>query len=151
MQRIWIVLLWLVLVACSSKKRPESETKVVHIFSVDEQQAMTVFKRDNIRIIAQGEVYDVPEMNYVTVDTESLDKTADALYYCWDKEGWEAILPGVRIIDMKLDTSKFNFSTQLPLDDRGIPTALKFSGSNCNVFDFSQMKLMRSVGKSVLK
>jgi len=49
--------------------------------------------------------------------------------------------PYSEILESKLDTSRFSFSTALPTDDRGIPTEQKFRKERCAVFSFYSMKL----------
>jgi hypothetical protein len=59
------------------------------------------------------------------------------------------VVPESKIVESKLDTLKYSITTTLPVDERGIPTAIKFRGDGCAVFDFHRMELLPDRGAIV--
>lgn len=138
----WGIVSLVVLLMVSVGFSFQNTTTVVHIKSDDEQQAITIFERGNIRIICNGLLQNIPEADYVMIDFGEIDSTSDALYFCWKENGWNATIPKVEIIESKLNSKDHIFGSELPKDDRGIPTSISFSKENCNIYDFSLKKLM---------
>ena len=53
------------------------------------------------------------------------------------------------ILENKLDTTKYFFDNKLPVDEKGIPTEIKFRQKDCAVFDYYLMKLSPDKGAIV--
>lgn len=142
-----IIIFLMFLIGC------ESSGQVIHLYSENDEQVVTIFRRDNIILIANGKQDDVPNDQYVTLDTRDIDPIARALYICWlnNEYAWQIIIPGSTVIEMNIDTSMYRFSTRLPTDSKNIPTAINFSGEGCNIFDFDLNRLMSETGRAEFK
>ena len=66
-----------------------------------------------------------------------------------ENQGWDIVVDKSIIIENKLDTVKYLFDTKLPVDERGIPTEIKFRQQNCAIFDYYLMKLSPDKGAIV--
>lgn len=116
-------------------------TETIYFYPPDRSQCITVITenwtrlRDLIdgrpnrsiraRYIIAGKHHTVPENNFVKLDIDSGDRYRAAFYVCWKSEHyeWEAVVESGKVVESRLDTTRFNFSTALPRDDRGFPTA----------------------------
>lgn len=123
---------------------------IIYIYSLDKSQKVTVINENGVRYIIDGKHNEVPKLNYIKLDVRKIDPLGDALQICWkNKYEWEAVVHGSIVLEAKIDTSKFNFSNTLPLDERGIPTQKKYVQDGCAVFDFHTMKLIPDKGAIV--
>jgi hypothetical protein len=113
------------MVGCSSKE-------VIHVFSPNGEQKLTVIRNGSSQYVINGKVNYVPDTNYVKMNISKRD-LATGLYICWDKASdynWDVVTRG-EIIENKLDYTKYSFSNTLPTDSFGIPTQKKFINDNC--------------------
>lgn len=119
----------------------------IFVYSMDKSQCITVFNYDGIRYVVDGEYAQIPDTNYVKLDISHIDPLGDGLHICWKGgSGWDAVVHNSRIIEMKLDTVRCSFGTELPTDSLGIPNEMKFREDNCAIFDFYRMKLSPNKG-----
>jgi hypothetical protein len=125
--------------------------KVIYFYSLDKSQCITVINENNIRFIIDGKHKKVPKDNFIKLDTQFIDYLGDCFHVCWKNEQyeWDVVVDKSKIIESKLDTSRFHFSTSLPTDARGIPTELKFRQEGCAVFSFYSMELSPNKGAIV--
>lgn len=142
-------------------------TETIHFYPPDKSQCITVITenwthiRDTIdgkhdrraRYIIAGKHLEVPEENFVKLDIDSGDRYRAGFYICWKSEQyeWEAVVHNAVVIESTLDTTRFNFSTSLPKDDRGIPTAIKFAKEGCAVFDFGSKRFSPDRGRAIVE
>lgn len=125
--------------------------RIIYFYPSDKSQCITLIDENDIRYIIDGKHRKLPEENYIQLDTHKIDPLADAFHVCWKNEQyeWDVVVHNSRIIESKLDTSRFNFSTALQTDDRGIPNELKFRKEGCAVFSFYLMSLSPDKGAIV--
>jgi hypothetical protein len=117
----------------------------LHFQSIDNNQSITIITKGDIQYLIVGKHYKVPDSNYVKLDISKID-LAGGLYLCWNpnnRYNWDAVIYKARILECKLDTTKYRFNTLLPLDTRNIPSALKFEDSNCIQYDLTSGQAMR--------
>jgi len=124
--------------------------KTIHIYTPDKTECVTIFNSDETRYIANGKHDRVPDTNFIKLDIRDIDPLGDALHICWNgRYKWDIVVHNSKVIESKLDTSRFNFNTTLPLDDRGILTEKEFRKKGCAVFDFYRMRLSPNKGAVV--
>ena len=99
----------------------------------DRTQSITVITEGDTRFIIDGEHNSLPEENFVKLDISKIDPVGDEIGVCWNKEKyeWEVVNHGARIIENKLDSTRFNFKTSWEIDERGIPNAAKYHQEMC--------------------
>lgn len=121
---------------------------IIHIYSLDKEKVISVIDVDNYRFIINGKYNRIPNKNFVKLSMENVDPLGDQIQICWKSDGckWEAVVHNSIIIESKLDTSQFKFSTTLPKDNRGIPNQKKFTNDGCAIFDFYRLKLIPNRG-----
>lgn len=119
------------------------QKQVIHLFSKDKAQCITVIDTGGFRYIVDGEQNRVPVKNFVKLDVGNVDPLGDAIHVCWenDKYEWDVAVDKSKIIESRLDSVRFRVNTSLPQDDRGIPTEIKFRANGCMVFSYYLMKL----------
>lgn len=137
-------------------------TETIYFYPPDKSQCITVItenwtrlrgKPDRFRYIIAGKHDKVPEKNFVKLDIDSGDRYRSAFYVCWKTEQyeWEVVVKPGKVIESTLDTTRFNFSTVLPTDDRGFPTAIKFTKEWCEVFDFELKRNISDRGGTIVE
>lgn len=129
------------LFGCSSKNR-------IYVYSPNKKQCITIITENKIRYIIEGKHRKVPDTNYVKVDLSQVDKIADGIAGCWENNGykWFVINDQTKILENKLDTTKYNFSTDFPKNEQGIPTLENFIGDGCYNFDFEVLSIVPKNG-----
>ncbi len=111
---------------------------------------LTIINKDTIRYEIPGKTFEIPKTNYAKLNVGQIDELVDGIWICWLKGNkWDIVVHGSEILENKLDTTKYFFSTQLPEDDRGIPHETKFRQDNCAIFDFYSMNLSPNKGAIV--
>ena len=135
-----ILLMCLIFISCKGD--------YTYIYSPDKSSCVTIVNKGNIRYIIAGKENSIPNKNYVKLDISEIDKLGDGISGCWNSNGykWDIINNKSIILENQLDTTKFKFSNKLPLNNRGIPTEIKFKGDNCFVFDFLRKELLPDKG-----
>lgn len=125
MRVLFFIKILFIISACKSEK-------ITHVYSPDNDQCLTVITKGNIQYLIDGEHSKVPEKNFIKLDISEID-LAGGLYICWEDSvyQWQAIINEARIVKLNLDSTRFSFKTELPKDQKGIPTAEKFSEPNC--------------------
>lgn len=137
-------------------------TETIYFYPPDKSQCITVItenwtrlrgKPDRFRYIIAGKHDKVPEKNFVKLDIDSGDRYRAGFYVCWKTEQyeWEVVVEPGKVIESTLDKTRFNFSTELPTDDRGFPTALKFTKEWCEVFDFELKRFSPDRGGAIVE
>ena len=138
---IGILLLSVALISCNKKE-------VLHFYSLDETQCITVITEDTVRYVIDGNYKTLPDTNFVKLDISKITELGDGVHMCW-KNGqyeWDVVIDKSKIIENKLDTSRFNFNTKLPVDERNIPTEKKFRGEKCAIYNYYLKKLSPDKG-----
>lgn len=128
-----------------------TKNEILHIYSIDKSQCITIINTNNVRYIINGNYQTLPDYDYIKLDIQQVDSFGDALHICWknEKYDWYIIVNESKVIETKLDTTRFQFSNELPKDDRGIPTELKFVNHGCAIFSFYFMELTPDKGAIV--
>ncbi len=139
--RIQIILMLLSFVGCQSRD-------VVYLTSKDKSSTITILIKGNMRYIINGKKAKVPKVNFVKLNIENINPLGDALQVCWDEDGyfWKLINNNAVILENRLETGKFFFDTELPKDQRGIPTQKDYVKNNCIVYDFHRKELLFDAG-----
>lgn len=143
--KLFIIIIATILVSgCGNKS-------VIYFYSLDKSQCITVISEYNQRYVIDGKHNHVPDTNFVKLHIKPINSMWNGFYVCWksEKYKWDVIVPYSEILESKLDTALFNFNTKLPKDERGIPTEIKFSGSNCAIYDFELKRLTPDKGAIV--
>lgn len=130
-------------------------TETIYFYPPDKSQCITAItkKWDAHRYIIAGKHEKVPERNFIKLDVDSGDRYRSGFYVCWksEKYEWEVVVEPGRVIESTLDTTRFNFSTALPKDDRGFPTAMKFTKEWCELFDFELKRIVSDRGGTIVE
>ena len=139
-----ISFLLLLVLGCNRKQ-------IIHFYSLDRSQCITVINQDKFRYIIDGEYNSIPNSDYVKLNIQNVSPLGDGIHICWKNDNyyWEVVVHESKIVESKLDTLKYNFSTSLPLDKRGIPTEKKFRQNGCAIFSFYNMGLSPDKGAIV--
>ncbi len=121
---------------------------VFYIHSKVSENTISVITDGDIRYIVNGKHEVVPKRGYVKLNVKDIDPLGDAIQVCWNENGytWKVINNKSKILEVKLDSSKFYFSNRLPRDARGIPTQISYVKHNCAVFDFLRRDLIFKEG-----
>jgi len=143
MNRIWFFLILMVMVGCSRGR--------YHLYSPDKNQSITIITNGNIRYIVNGITNKIPEKNYVKIELKSIDRNVgDELAGCWNKDGynWVIMMDNVKILENKLDTTKYLFKDRFPLNSSGIPTLIEYDRKKAGCFSlgFEYEKMRRLEG-----
>lgn len=134
---ILIVFFAIFFIGCKNKS-------TIYFYSYDRSQCITVISEYDYRYFIDGKHNQIPDTNYIKLRLQNRNSMFDNLYLCWSNEKyeWDAVNEYSTILESKLDTSRFNFNTELPKDERGIPTALKFGDKRCATYMFSLKKII---------
>ncbi|UZR97146.1 hypothetical protein [Chondrinema litorale] len=127
---------------------------MIRFYSPDTTKCLIVRTEGDTRYIYNGdEIKYILDTNYVKLDISKIAKLGQCIYVCWDDEGydWQAIVDGAEIIESKLDTNKFKVKTQLPLNERGTPTEIKFRGENCAIYSYYSNSLSPDNNGAIIK
>lgn len=139
-----ILLLSLFFVSCKNKS-------TIYFYPLDKSQCITVISEYDYRYVIAGKHDEPPDTNYVKLSLKDRDTMWDGFHVCWDngKHEWEVVVKNSKIMESKLDTTKYNFATELPKDEREIPTEIKFRGEKCAVYSFYLKELSPDQGAIV--
>lgn len=142
--RTLLTLILFVFVSCG-------DSRIIHFYSMDMSQCITVIDKGESRYIINGKHKVVPLSQYVKLDMSGVDPLVCGLRICWKTERyeWDVELDNAEIMESKLDSARFNFKNTLPTDERGLPTEIKFRQDGCAVFSFYMMKLTPNKGAIV--
>lgn len=134
----------LILIGCVAV---ESKSNILYLYPKDSSQVVTVFSNysDNTRTIAVGRHSVSPKSNYVKLDISKIRDDGDAIGICWNKNGhsWEMVNNDAKIVEIKLDTTKYVVRENWFRDKREIPNSAYYEGTDCFVvetFDYSKPK-----------
>ena len=110
----------------------------IHFHSPDRSQSITVLTFAGYRYVIDGSHHQVPKKNFVKLDISHMDRVTDELFICWGNENfdWEVLNPNARIMENKLDTTRFKFLNSFQTDQRGIPIVIKYHNEGCFEFGF---------------
>lgn len=113
--------------------------KKIKIFSSDKSQCITILTGYKYRYIIVGNHNKVPEDNYVKLDARDLGVIGDIFYGCWNKNGyeWELYSFSSKIIENKLDKTKYKFEREYPKDSN-----LNVKEGRCFDFDYINPKII---------
>jgi len=136
-----IILLMATVIGCGEKR-------IIYLYPEDKSQCITVIDQGQFRYIVDGKFNSIPESNYIKLDVQKIDPLRDNIHVCWknDHYEWDVVVDQSKVIESKLDPTRFNFSESLPEDDRGIPSEIKFRIPNCMVFSYYLMRLSPKSG-----
>lgn len=128
-----------------------SKREILHFYPIDKTQCITIITEGSSRFVIDGEYKVLPDTNYIKLDISEITELVDGVHMCWRKEQyeWEVVIDKSIIVQSRLDTNRFNFSTELPLNDRSIPTEKKFRGENCAIYNYYLKKLSPNKGAIV--
>lgn len=130
---VWMALITL---SCSCTRK-----SLVHIYSPDRDQFLTVITDGDIQYLIDGIHTNVPDSNYVKLDISKKDLQVDnSLNVCWEESSekylWNVVIDKTIILKSTLDTSKYLFQTKLPTRDGDIPTEAPFRKDSCATISF---------------
>jgi hypothetical protein len=121
----------------------------IYICKPDMSQCITVFSNDELRFIVNGKVDKIPDNGFIKLDISSIDPLGDALHICWKNDGWDIVVHNSKVIETRLDTMRYRFSSSLPVNENGVPTEKDYRNVNCAIFDFYRMRLTPDNGAIV--
>ena len=118
------------------------------IYSSDKTQCVTIITKSETRYIINGKHDFIPETNFIKIDISDIDPIGDEIGVCWKKNKyeWEIVNHQAKVIENRLDTTKFKFNTNWENDERGIPNCLKYHQTNCGTLGISGMKIYKNKG-----
>ena len=141
-QKISCIILFMITVIGCGEKR------IIYLYPEDRSQCITVIDRGGFRYVVDGKFNSIPESNYIKLDVQNIDPLRHSIHVCWknDLYEWDVVVDQSKVIESKLDPTRFNFNRSLPEDDRGIPTEIKFRMPNCMIFSYYLMRLSPESG-----
>ena len=124
-----------------------SNDSTIKFYSLDKSICVTVITKDTLRYVIAGDTKSIPDTNFVKLNISKISELGDGVWICWlDNQGWDIVVDKSIILENKLDSSKYFFNSQLPVNNRGIPTEKKFRKQNCAVFGYYLMSLSPDKG-----
>ncbi|WP_281228763.1 hypothetical protein [Flavobacterium aquiphilum] len=124
-------LICLLFVNCDSNER----STCIYLYSKDKSQVISILSDygNNERIIAVGKVVTQPVKNYVKLDISEVVELGDEIGVCWlgKKKGWQLVNDKSKIINVRLDTTKYIIKTSWYQDEKGIPNTTYYENENC--------------------
>lgn len=133
--KILSVFLIFILFVCSCKQENRYEKwKHIEIFPKDKSQVITIITTDDKRYIMNGKHNKIPDDNYLLLDLSKVDPLGDGFSICWDENGynWKIASTYAKLIENKLDTSKYSYYQ--PLNKQDKPISLEYKKTNCGNF-----------------
>lgn len=144
---IYIICALLFYSSCSSQAE--------HFYSSNRKQCISIITDGNLRYIINGYSNSVPKDNYIKVDLSKIDRhVGDEIVGCWNKDKfeWIIMMNNVSILENRLDTSKFVFKKDFPVDSSQIPTLKGYSIEDLNCFHLGfEYKNVISVRGDILR
>ena len=136
-----LICLIMTFISCSKRNH-------IYLYSPDKKQCITIITINNERYIINGKHHSVPKDNYIKIDISEVDKIGDGIAGCWEDNNyqWTLINDKSIIVENKIDTLKYNFLTNFPVDERGVPTLKDFISGNCYNFDFEVFSILPKDG-----
>lgn len=127
--------------------------QMIHIYSPDKSQCITLVEKGDIRYIINGKYLKIPKKDYIKLDVSNTDYVGDCIHICWgnSKYLWDIVVDNSVIIETKLNPEKFNFNNELPKDAKGIPNEKKFREDFCSIFSFYEMNFSPNKGNSTFE
>ncbi len=126
------IFIFIILCCCSSKS-------TVHVFSPNKKQCITIITKNHVRYIIDGEHKTIPSKDFVKYSLDSIDlEVADQIVGHWKNSDyeWKVVTDNAIIIENKLDSTKFKFIDNFPIDKDGIPTLINYTDKNSFSIDF---------------
>jgi hypothetical protein len=118
---------------CSCGK--EKKSNFIYLYSKETKQVVTIISNynNNERFICVGKHTSIPEVNYIKLDISKTTKFDDEFGICWNINGhiWEMVNDKSKIINSKLDTSKYVFRESWFKDKNGTSTPKYYRENNC--------------------
>ncbi|NQX41269.1 hypothetical protein SAMN05421820_107192 [Pedobacter steynii] len=140
MLKISLLIVCVCLFSCTSS--------TYHFYSPEKDQCISVITENNIRYIIDGEYNKVPKSNFVKIDLSKIDRNVgDEIIGCWKRDNlhWIIMMDNVVVLENKLDTNKFLFKKDFPVED-GIPNLKSYDRRKKNCFslgfEYSTLKRM---------
>ncbi len=143
--RFLIIMVALFFVSCSGDSP-------YYFYSPDKSQCFTIKTNKHIRYIINGYHKSIPKTNFVKLDLSKVDRGAgDQIVGRWNRNGfnWVIVMDKVVVLENTLDSSKFQFLSQFPLDDQGIPTLKDYICKDCFSISLEYGNLTRIEGSLV--
>jgi hypothetical protein len=140
-----VIVLTILFMGCRDKS-------TIYFYSLDKSQCITVISEYNYRYVINGKHDNPPDTNFVKLFIKDRNSMWDNFFLCWENEKyeWDAVVENSIILELRMDTSRFNFNTELPNNDRGIPTDIKFSNDKCATYLFELKKMISNKGVLVV-
>ncbi|TRO66770.1 hypothetical protein [Christiangramia sabulilitoris] len=121
------------------------------IYSPDKSQIITIITKDQIRYIINGDVENIPDSNFVKLDISQIDPVSDEIGICWNTNNlyWKLTNNNSKILENKLNTSKYKFENNWKKKTNGVPDISEFRKENCGTFDLLNMKIYKNRGLTI--
>lgn len=130
--KLCFILLFVSIISCVSKERSE----IISLYSSDKSQVISVISSysSNIRIIANGKYSKKPNSSFYELDISKVPTLGDAICVCWKDNGWELVNDISKIIQSKIDTSRFKLRENW-FEDEGMTNTKYYIQKNCFIVD----------------
>lgn len=118
------------------------------ISSIDKSKKITIIRNGEKLYIINGATESVPDTNYIELRMTDVSLRSE-IAVCWKPEifDWDLVADNTEVIKNRLDTTKFKFSTEFPLNENGSPTPIKYNtGENCGSYSTYSGKVYRNRG-----
>lgn len=129
------VLIALIFSACL-KKTAEEKWRHIEISPLDDSQIVTVITNGDNRYIMNGkrESESIPTDDYMLLDLSMVDEFGDGLSICWDEDNykWKLASSYAKLIENKLDTSKYTYYQSVDFNDSTL--IIDYKKANCGNF-----------------
>ncbi|MEQ6122591.1 hypothetical protein AAON49_00130 [Pseudotenacibaculum sp. MALMAid0570] len=144
-KRILIILSIIILIGCTIEKR-----SVIKIINNSTGGVITVFTNKNIRYVIAGDVNVLPKNNYVKLDIKNVNFNYDSFFGCFEDDKWILINPDSKILENKLNSDKYHFSTKKVFEKSEVikfhtqDKCFEFTTSEMSIYGDNNIKILKS-------
>lgn len=124
-----------------------------YVYSPDRKQCITIMDINNERYIIIDKHYSIPDSNYVKLQIDPSVSMNDEFVGLWKTSRWDVqiVIDKSIILINKLDTSKYKFHNNLPIDRiTKTPTLGYFHGKEYFHFGFTSFSV-QPIGSAIIE
>lgn len=128
---LFLVSFIFILNSCIQNKTHE-KWRHIEISPMDKSQTITIITKGDKRYFINGKHSTIPNDNYLLLDLSKVAPLGDGFSICWnDSNGyrWKIASTYAKIIENKLDTSKYHYYQPIRKDDP--PVSIGYKEKNC--------------------
>lgn len=89
--------------------------------------------------------------DYVKLDISKINKVTDGVFICFENQRIEVINPKSMLIESHFNEEKYSFSSEMELNNEGMPNILKFHNKGCLEFNMNEKEIFPKDGIIYMK